>query len=407
MRVLCTITGSVGHLNSVLPLARAVTAAGHEVEFACTAELAPRLDGAADVVHPVLPGMDQVLAPLIELLCGRMTLDPQVMAGFGTPAGQITWVATGPHLVDAFRRLLPIAERFRPDLLIRDGGELSGCLLAEALDIPHISAPSGDGNILEPERVRDPLNERRAELGLPARFDPFAIFPFGRFDCVPPEYSFATFPGPNPIAYRQPSLNEHQVLLPDIADLPPERPFVVAAVGSEFPLMESAEQAGVDLGDELRNPALTIGAVAQALSELESHAVVSTGGITADKVGGGTDNVRVVEWMSQPLLLECAQLFVTHGGYNSIREAMASGTPMVVLPQYGDNLTNADLVERYGLGLRVNDRSPSAIAEACRKVLTDVRFGDRMRQVRRAMSALPEVADMVPRLEALAGARTH
>ncbi|MEU7145429.1 glycosyltransferase [Nocardia sp. NPDC046473] len=407
MRVLCTITGSVGHLNSVLPLARAMASVGHEVEFACTPELAPRLDDEVGAVHPVLPGMAEVLAPLIELLCGRMTLDPATMAGFETPAGQITWVATGPHLVPAFQQLLPVAERFQPDLLIRDGGELSGCLLAEALDIPHVAAPSGDGNILEPERVRGPLNKRRSELGLPVQSDPFAIFRFGRFDCVPVEYSFATFPGPAPAAYRQPSTGERQLLVPDITTMPAELPFVLAAVGSEFPLMESAEHAGVDLGDEMRNPAKTIGAVAEALARLECCAVVSTGGIAVDKVGGGTANVRVVEWMSQLLLLECAQLFVTHGGYNSIREAMAAGTPMVVLPQYGDNLTNADLVERYGFGVSVTERSPAAIADACQRVLADDVFRDRMRQVQRAMLTLTAVSDVVPQLESLVRQRTY
>ena len=52
-------------------------------------------------------------------------------------------------------------------------------------------------------------------------------------------------------------------------------------------------------------------------------------------------------------VLRAASLFITHGGMNSVMEALSLGVPMVVAPQAADQFANAGRVAELGLGLSV------------------------------------------------------
>jgi UDP-N-acetylglucosamine:LPS N-acetylglucosamine transferase len=53
-------------------------------------------------------------------------------------------------------------------------------------------------------------------------------------------------------------------------------------------------------------------------------------------------------------------LFLTHGGQNSFTESLASGTPVVVCPGFGDQIVNAQKAVDIGVGLKVDRPNPDA-----------------------------------------------
>ncbi|XP_057751309.1 phloretin 4'-O-glucosyltransferase-like [Arachis stenosperma] len=66
---------------------------------------------------------------------------------------------------------------------------------------------------------------------------------------------------------------------------------------------------------------------------------------------------KIVEWCSQVEVLSHGSLgcFVTHCGWNSTMESLASGVPMVAFPQWVDQKTNAKLIEDvWKTGVRVD-----------------------------------------------------
>lgn len=68
---------------------------------------------------------------------------------------------------------------------------------------------------------------------------------------------------------------------------------------------------------------------------------------------------KIVKWCSQVEVLSHPSLgcFVTHCGWNSTLESLASGIPMVGFPQWGDQKTNAKLVEDvWKIGVRLDHR---------------------------------------------------
>ena len=66
------------------------------------------------------------------------------------------------------------------------------------------------------------------------------------------------------------------------------------------------------------------------------------------------DNVLLCKRVAQTSLLPRCALFVTHGGNNSVQEAMQAGIPMLVVPIAGEQIYNAERVKWLGLGERAN-----------------------------------------------------
>ncbi len=53
---------------------------------------------------------------------------------------------------------------------------------------------------------------------------------------------------------------------------------------------------------------------------------------------------RIYTTAPQLAVLKQADVFVTHGGMNSVSEALVHGVPMVVVPFISDQLTNAQRI---------------------------------------------------------------
>ena len=64
-------------------------------------------------------------------------------------------------------------------------------------------------------------------------------------------------------------------------------------------------------------------------------------------------NVHIYKFVPQIDVLKMADVFVTHGGMNSVSEALVYGTPMIVIPFVSDQPVNARCVERLGVGKRL------------------------------------------------------
>ena len=228
----------------------------------------------------------------------------------------------------------------------------------------------------------------RDSLGFDAPADPAALAPHGRLDCMPQAWSLAVPDAPPATAFRQDDeVVRGQTLPAWVADLPAGRPLVVAALGTALPMM--AGRAGPAPAD----PAGALRTLLAAMNRLDAEVVLATGGLDLGDARPA-DHVHLTAWMPQTLLLQCAELFVTHGGYNGIREAVRHGVPMVVMPQFGDQDHNADRIAALGLGARVataGEATTESLAAAATTVLADGAVRAEVRRAQRAMLALPPI----------------
>ena len=125
----------------------------------------------------------------------------------------------------------------------------------------------------------------------------------------------------------------------------------------------------------MRGPAL-LRTFAAALAPLGGTVVVSTGQEDTAALGPLPANVLARRSVPQLQVLERAALFVTHGGMNSVNEAMRAGVPTLVVPQGADQPLVARRVVELGAGLEL--RTENATAETvhalARRLLEDPRF---------------------------------
>lgn len=64
-------------------------------------------------------------------------------------------------------------------------------------------------------------------------------------------------------------------------------------------------------------------------------------------------HILVEEFIPQQSLLNIADVFINHGGMNSINEALYFGVPQVIIPIANDHFTNANQVEKLFFGVQV------------------------------------------------------
>ncbi len=69
-----------------------------------------------------------------------------------------------------------------------------------------------------------------------------------------------------------------------------------------------------------------------------------------NSLGNIPENFYIYPSVPQLEVLKHADIFITHGGMNSISEAFYYGVPMVVIPFMADQPTNARRIEEMGLG---------------------------------------------------------
>jgi len=135
---------------------------------------------------------------------------------------------------------------------------------------------------------------------------------------------------------------------------PDQRPLVVVSLGTFM-------SARVDV----------LARIAASLRKIAVRVAIAIGGNRVDDVGPLPDDWLVRASLPQVALLERAQLLITHGGNNSITEALHFGVPMLVLPFSTDQFDGAAAIERglAGVALDPNRAPRSLIAGSVQALL--------------------------------------
>jgi MGT family glycosyltransferase len=127
----------------------------------------------------------------------------------------------------------------------------------------------------------------------------------------------------------------------------------------------------VSLGSFLSVRTDVLAAAAEALRGLDVRVALASGSTPAEALGPVPRSWLVRPVLPQVRLLDVAALAVSHGGNNSVTEALTAGVPLVLLPLSTDQFAGAAAVEEAGLGevLDPNALSPTALREAADRLL--------------------------------------
>ena len=392
MRVLFTVQPSVGHLHPLVPVAAALSEAGHEVAV-CSAK------SFADDVRGF--GLDHIDAGL-DWLAGdhsTWTAFPPMPAPGPEFAKFVVTVFADITTQRMVPDLLSIAQDWRPDLIIREHFEFAGCIAAEALGIPHVSiAGNAYSAIDSPEvhyfpgnrlMVAEPMARHRERFGLPPDPDVRMPFRYLHVSFTPPSWDAAGAPRPaNLRHFRHTSTVRPGASLPAWADALGTRPTIFASLGTVFNTTPGVLEA-----------------IVEALADDPVNVIVAIGrNVDPTRFGSPPENVRLEPYVDQPLLLERCSAFVTHGGFNSVKEAAILGVPMLVVPITADQPYSAQRCTALGIGCEIapDNRTAVAIRDGVRRLLSESTYRDNAQRFQAEMQALPGRDDLVNTLEATA-----
>jgi MGT family glycosyltransferase len=372
MRVLFTCLPATGHFHPLVPIARAIADAGHEVAFATHASMASLVERAG-FIH--LPAGHDLASPEVGAVLAEMGTLPQREQPIFA-ARRFFGELMAPVMADDLPGLL---ERWPADLLVRDSTEIAGCVVAERLGLPYAAVSVVACGFYQAvrEAVAEPANALRAAHGLPsdpslAMLDRYLnLHPFPPRFLDPSLRDVATTRFIRPEPFDQ----SGEGTLPDWADDLPDQPTVYATLGTAFNFrMDLFAAILAGLRDEPVNLILTVGRDQDPA-----------------QFGAQPPNVRVERYIPASLLLPRCDLVLTHGGSGTTMAALVNGLPLVIAPISADQPNNAERCTDLGVGrvVEADQISPEAVRDAVRAVLAEPSYRRGAERVREEIRALP------------------
>jgi MGT family glycosyltransferase len=376
-----------GHVNPSLDVIRELVDRGHRVSYAIPASFAEKVaaTGADPVIYTSTLPTDE---------------DPEA---WGTELID----NIEPFLDDAVQALPQLVEAFagdEPDLVLHDITSYPARVLAHRWDVPAVSLWPNlvpwDGY---EEEVGEPMT---AELKQTERGKAY----YARFTSWLAENGLGHVSSDDFVARPRRAL----VLIPEALQPNADRvnramyTFVGACQGDRADQGEWTRPAGaekvllVSLGSSFtKQPAFYRECVA-AFGDLPGWHVVLQIGAHVDplELGDVPGNVEVRTWVPQLAVLKQADAFITHAGAGGSQEGLATGTPMVAVPQAVDQFGNADMLQSLGVArhLPMEEADATTLRAAVLALVGDPEVAARCERLSGQMAregGTPRAADLI------------
>lgn len=352
--------GMHGYINPTLPIVAELVRRGHMVTYHTFPTFAPQIAAAGAKVHLHAGGDLPLPDPPIPLAM----LDVLVRTA-----------------LDLLPDVLSDLRGIRPDLIVHGAACPWGAVAASELGVPaaatfttfafnrQMPSPTGISGALAATALAHPRlgwAYLRARWNLHRRYDTGAL----------PLIDLMNAREPLNLVFTSSAFQ------PGAEAFDASYRFVGASVGSRLtdPSFDAARLEAPVLYASLgtvfdAGPAL-LRTFATALAPLGGTVVVSTGQEDPAALGALPANVLARRSVPQLQVLERAALFVTHGGMNSVNEAMRAGVPTLLVPQGADQPLVAGRVVELGAGLalRTEDVTVETVRSLALRLLEDPRF---------------------------------
>lgn len=339
-RVLFCVIPEKGHLNPYIGPAQAMQAAGAEVVVHAAADVSASLAAA---------GLDRFVGP-------RAAAPSEAHRGAAfaervrDPAWLRTWIRA--LLVDAaeadIEPLRQVIRDVRPDVVVIDPMVYAAAIACELERVAWAAISNSLNPVLPDDLDSELLRTVRwlapdraalfARHGIAARFRGCDVLSPHLTIAFTTEALAGAVPGVELVGPSLPrGIRGDEAPFP-WAWLDPARPLVYASFGSQVYYQPALFRAIVD-----------------AVTDQPVQLVCSVADLD---LGPLPPNVLACRYVPQLALLARTAVMITHGGANSVMEAIAHGVPLLVAPLCNDQVHQLHFIERAGIG-RVLD--PAAV----------------------------------------------
>jgi UDP:flavonoid glycosyltransferase YjiC (YdhE family) len=386
LRLLFSCLPAYGHLQPMVPLARACLSAGHDVLVATGPDMQRRANALGLALAPVGPT--------------RSEGDQLVRRGPADESDQPTRMRriwdnyTFVHRIPAdgarlrAAELVPLVADWKPDVVVHDVTDFAAPLAAALSGSPSALHGWGvpvPGKLMARAAVKaaplwvehglDPRPAAGMFAGLYLSLCPPSLWPddagdVGRVQSLRPE----------PVA-------EHDRHLPRLLErLPYDR------------------TVHVTLGTVANRSVDTFRVILAGLADLAANVVVTVGPDTSpDVLGPQPDHILVASYLPIDEVLRFSHAVVAHGGSGTMLAALRAGLPQLFVPYDADNVRNARLCEAAGAAVSISlpDVTAEGVREKTRRILDDSSLASGAKRLRDEIVAMPRPDEVVSVLERL------
>ncbi|MEO5953634.1 MAG: glycosyltransferase [Chloroflexia bacterium] len=387
MRVLFTSQPALGHWHPLVPLARALQAAGHHVAFASTPGFCPTIEAQGFPCYHV--GLDETPDELHKRI-GHMSQ----LSMTERPIYMWQNIFAGIRSTHSLPDLINLIDDWHPDLTVSENTEMAAPLAAEHANIPHATFQVTAARTRVLNLIDEPYRRLCDLANLPALRPEDVLHRYLLLFPRPLSFWDPSVPIPpttHPFQYSGFDRSGEETL-PDWVAHPPDRPTIYATLGTVNNNLTQLHSAILDaLRDEPINLILTVGRNQDPL-----------------QFGEQPPNIHIERYIPQSLLLPHCDLAITHAGSGTVMDALSAGLPMVLIPIAADQPENARLCVDLGIArvISPDQRNPVAIREATLTVLRDTSYKQAAQKLQQEMQSLPGLDYPVALLEKLAAQRT-
>jgi MGT family glycosyltransferase len=367
--VLFFVISEKGHVNPTIGPAQALRDAGVDVIFYAPADISAQLAsaGLTRFVGEVGPAAAPDATPNRGALFAERVRDAAWLR---------SWIKA--LLVDtAGRDVAPLREvirRVRPDVVVVDPLIYASAIASELEGVPWVSMSNSLNPALTDDlvsRLDSALLRTVASLAEERRalFSAFGLAPaFRGCDVLSPHLT---------IAFTTEALVGE---VPGVALVGPSLPRGQRGDEPEFPWdrLDGRPLVYASFGSQVNHQPAHFGALLDAVRGKDVQLVLSTGDL---ELGDLPSHVLARPYVPQLAVLRRASAFVTHGGANSVMEAIAAGVPMLVTPICNDQFHQAAIVARTGIGRTLDVPTAETAWEAIASLIADGPERARMREV--------------------------
>ena len=381
-----------GHVNPMIGPAVWLQRMGHDVRFHAAHDISRQLRLAG--LEP-LEGNTEIPAPPPDANRGALFAEK-----VRDPLWLRQWI--GRLLIEEAPAQLPALEaamaRFQPDLIVTDPMIYPAAIAAHRAGVSWVALSNSLNPVLD-DTIKSDLLDTVHSLA-PARDELFARYgmalKFRGCDMFSPYLTIA-FTTPEFIGRSVPGVEMVGPSLPpeargDEADFPwgklaMDRPRIFMSFGSQIyhqpELFQKVIRATDSMGVQL---VLSVNELlsSDALSELPAH-------------------VLACYYAPQLALLPKVDVFITHGGANSVMEALRFGVPLLISPVCNDQFHQAHYLRQSGTGIVLDlyGADETQVGDSLRRLLGDATIASNVRRVARSYAVdgarrAAELIDQIP-----------
>jgi L-rhodinosyltransferase/glycosyltransferase len=410
MRILFNTIPCASHVDPLVPLARALHSAGHDVRVSTSTawQIVGRsgVDSAITAAGLTAVVLESRVPESQHISAAR----PRIPGALVQPIGRETWPAVRDELLDIFQLVHPtdpsdpgscpvlddlvgFARAWRPDLLLWDFLGPTASIAAEVLGIPHLRLVFAQDKVAMVNQWQ-PAGDDRFDQWLRPLLRRHGLTYATRM--LLGQWSIDAQPiraeGAGPVPYlpmRRISYTGAEPL-PRWLYAPPRRPRVCLTLG--WSIMRNFDRFGLSAAD--------LGKLATALDA--EFVVTVEPEQFPDRL---PDNVRAVGYVPLDVLLPTCSAIVHHGGTGTLAAAVAHRVPQVIIPAANwDEANDARHVADQGAGLALHpdEFSAGALHDRLKRVLGEPSFQAGATALYTRSLAAPHPVDMVGVLERIA-----